>query len=99
MGKHIVIVEDEEEIIELLEYNLQKEGYETIGFLNTNNVTQILEKENIDILIIDRHIHGGEGIEFIVKISPKRVPNTVIHIIAKHKESHIDQCLSRSTTD
>ena len=33
MSANIVIVEDEEDLLELLEYNLQKEGYETIGFL------------------------------------------------------------------
>ena len=32
----ILIIEDEEDILELLEYTLQKEGYETIGFLNAN---------------------------------------------------------------
>ena len=32
-NKLILIVEDEEDILELLEYTLQKEGYETIGFL------------------------------------------------------------------
>ena len=29
--KLILIVEDEEDILELLEYTLQKDGYETIG--------------------------------------------------------------------
>lgn len=32
-NKLILIVEDEEDILELLEYTLQKEGYETVGFL------------------------------------------------------------------
>ena len=37
-NKLILIVEDEEDILELLEYTLQKEGYETIGFLNIERV-------------------------------------------------------------
>lgn len=38
----ILIIEDEEDILELLEYTLQKEGYETIGFLNANeNVKKV----------------------------------------------------------
>ncbi len=35
-NKLILIVEDEEDILELLEYTLQKNGYETIGFLNVS---------------------------------------------------------------
>ena len=41
MNAKIVIVEDEEDLLELIEYNLQKEGFEVIGFLNTKQVTQI----------------------------------------------------------
>ena len=32
----IVIIEDEEDILELIEYHLQKVGYETIGFTSTS---------------------------------------------------------------
>ena len=46
----ILIIEDEEDILELLEYTLQKEGYETIGFLNANeNVKKVLDEEKIDL--------------------------------------------------
>ena len=49
-NKLILIVEDEEDILELLEYTLQKEGYETIGFLTIDkNVKKVLDEEKIDI--------------------------------------------------
>jgi DNA-binding NtrC family response regulator len=38
----IVIIEDEEDILELLEYHLQKIDYSTIGFLSTDGVEQFL---------------------------------------------------------
>jgi len=65
MNATIVIVEDEEDLLELLEYNLAKEGFETIGFLNTKTVEQILEEEEIDLLIMDRNLPGVEGSEFV----------------------------------
>ena len=50
-NKLILIIEDEEDILELLEYTLQKEGYETIGFLNVNNnVRKVLNEEQIDLI-------------------------------------------------
>jgi len=81
----IVIVEDEEDILELLEYNLQKEGYETIGFLNTNNVAQVLEEENIDLLLMDRNLPGVEGSEFVAELRRKGVQTPVIYLSAKNK--------------
>lgn len=49
--KHtILIIEDEEDLLELLEYHLQKAGYETLGFLSTRNVEQCLLEESIHSL-------------------------------------------------
>ena len=44
MKQTILIIEDEEDLLELLEYHLQKEGYETLGFLSTKNVEKCLHK-------------------------------------------------------
>ncbi len=40
----IVIIEDEEDLLELLEYNLSKAGFETIGFLSTKNSREPLKR-------------------------------------------------------
>lgn len=62
----ILIIEDEEDILELLEYTLQKEGYETIGFLNANeNVKKVLDEEKIDLILMDRNLPNIEGTSFI----------------------------------
>jgi DNA-binding response OmpR family regulator len=71
MKKTILIIEDEEDLLELLEYNLQKEGYETLGFLNTKNVEKCLQEEPIDLLIVDRNLPGMEGSEFVQTLRQK----------------------------
>lgn len=95
----IVIVEDEEDILELLEYNLQKEGYETIGFINTKNVYQLLEEENIDLLIMDRNLPGVEGSEFVEYIRAKGIQTPVIYLSAKNKSSDIEEGFDRGADD
>ena len=99
MSANIVIVEDEEDLLELLEYNLQKEGYETIGFLNTKSVTQILDEEEVDLLIMDRNLPGVEGSEFISKLRDKGVDVPVIFLSAKDKESDIEDGFLRGADD
>ena len=42
----IVVIEDEEDILELVEYHFSKKGYAATGFLSTENVEQFLEEEN-----------------------------------------------------
>jgi DNA-binding response OmpR family regulator len=87
MNKLILIIEDEEDILELLEYTLQKEGYETVGFLNIDkNVRKVLDEENVDLILMDRNLPGVEGTSFINEIKNQGYSNPVIYVTAKDKE-------------
>lgn len=86
----ILIVEDEEDILELLEYTLQKEGFETIGFLQVNAALEsVLEEEEIDLILMDRNLPGIDGITFIQNIKQKGFNVPVIYVTAKDKEEDI----------
>jgi len=99
MGAKIVVVEDEADLLELLEYNLEKEGYEVIGFLNTKTVEQILEEEEIDLLIMDRNLPGVEGSEFVAKLRKDGTIIPVIFLSAKDKDSDIEEGFLRGGDD
>ena len=89
-NKLILIVEDEEDILELLEYTLQKEGYETIGFMTVDkNVKKVLDEENIDLILMDRNLPGIEGTSFISEIKQQGYANPVIYVTAKDKDEDI----------
>lgn len=89
-NKLILIIEDEEDILELLEYTLQKEGYETIGFLNIDeNIQKVLDEESIDLILMDRNLPGYEGSKFINEIKAKGYNNPVIYVTAKDKDEDI----------
>ena len=89
-NKLILIVEDEEDILELLEYTLQKEGYETIGFLNIDkNVRNVLNEEQIDLILMDRNLPGIEGTSFINEIKQQGYSNPVIYVTAKDRDEDI----------
>lgn len=86
----ILIVEDEEDILELLEYTLQKDGFETIGFMQINaTLEKVLEEEEIDLILMDRNLPGIDGITFIQNIKQKGFNVPVIYVTAKDKEEDI----------
>ncbi len=99
MSAFIVIVEDEEDILELIEYNLEKEGFETVGFTSTKNVAQLLEEEPVDLLIMDRNLPGVEGSEFVAQMREIGVETPVIYLTAKNKESDIEEGFERGGDD
>lgn len=95
----IVIIEDEEDILELLEYHLQKAGFQTIGFSSTQNVEQFLEEEKPSLLIVDRNLPLIEGSEFIAQMREKGYAVPVIFLTAKDTDQAIDEGFTRGADD
>jgi len=87
----IIIIEDEEDILELIEYHLGKEGYSATGFLSTENVEQFLEEENPSLMIVDRNLPGMEGSEFVAYLREIGYDIPVIFLTAKDKESDLEE--------
>ncbi|MDP3266316.1 MAG: response regulator transcription factor [Sulfuricurvum sp.] len=99
MNALILIVEDEEDILELMEFNLSKEGFETMGFLNTKRVAEVLAEEKVDLILMDRNLPGTEGSEFIASLRKQGVNTPVIFISAKDKDQDIEQGFERGGDD
>lgn len=99
MNALILIVEDEQDILELMEYHLSKEGFETIGFLNTKHVLAALEEEHIDLILMDRNLPGAEGSEFVESLRKRGIHTPVIFVSAKHKDEEIEQGFERGGDD
>ncbi|WP_200763766.1 response regulator transcription factor [Nitrosophilus alvini] len=95
----IVIIEDEEDLLELLEYRLSKEGFDAEGFLSVKNVEKFLEEEEADLLIVDRNLPGVEGSEFVKKLRLKGVDIPVIFLSAKSKDEEIEEGFLRGGDD
>jgi len=99
MSAKIVVVEDEEDLLELVEYNLQKEGYDVVGFLNTKNVEQLLLEESVDLLLMDRNLPGVEGSEFVQMLRKGGCTTPVIYLSAKSLDSEIEEGFVRGADD
>ncbi|MDP1785469.1 MAG: response regulator transcription factor [Sulfuricurvum sp.] len=99
MNALILIVEDEEDILELMEFNLAKEGFETIGFLNTKRVAEVLREEKVDLILMDRNLPGTEGSEYISSLRRSGNNTPVIFISAKDKDEEIEQGFERGGDD
>lgn len=99
MSAHIVLIEDEEDLLELSEYRLEKEGYEVTGFLSTKMVEEFLLEEDVDLLIVDRNLPGVEGSEFIKKLRDRGHNIPVIFVSAKNQDSEIEEGFLRGGDD
>lgn len=87
----IVVIEDEEDILELIEYHLGKEGYTVTGFLSTENVEQFIEEESPSLLIVDRNLPGLEGSEFVAYLREIGYEIPAIFLTAKDKDTELEE--------
>ena len=85
----IIVIEDEPDILELLEYHLEKEGYSVTGFLSTENVEQFLEEESPALMIVDRNLPGMEGSEFVAKMREQGYDIPIMFLTARDNESDL----------
>ena len=99
MPTQILIVEDEEDLLEVLEHRLNKEGYETLGFLSTKNVRQAIAEENIDLILMDRNLPDIEGSEFIAMLRDQGMEIPVIYLSAKATKYHLEEGFLRGADD
>ena len=61
--KKILLVDDEPDIIELLKYNLSKEGYEIYSSNNGKDAVKIAQEIIPDLIILDVMMPGIDGVE------------------------------------
>lgn len=66
--KHILIVDDEEEIRELIAYNLEKEGFSVTQAENGEEALKILKVETVDLVLLDVMMPEMDGIEVCTQI-------------------------------
>ncbi|HHH72543.1 MAG TPA: response regulator transcription factor [Sulfuricurvum sp.] len=91
MNALIVIVEDDKDLMELLEYKLSKEGFEVIGLLNTKRLRQTLKEESVDMVIMDRNLPDVEGSEFIAMLRDQGLKTPVIFLSAKDTPKNVQE--------
>ncbi|MCF6330031.1 MAG: response regulator transcription factor [Sulfurimonas sp.] len=89
MNETILIVEDEEDILDLMEYTLSKEGYDVITCIDTTNVKDILDEDNVSLILMDRNLPSIEGTKFIRSIRTLGYNHPVIYVSAKDSSENI----------
>ncbi len=87
--KKILVVDDEKDIIELIEYNLKKEGFSVIQAYDGEAAVSIAKKQQPDLLILDLMLPRMNGIDVCkaIRANPATVDLPIIMLTAKTDES------------
>jgi len=88
MAKKVLIVDDEKDIVELIAYNLKKEGFAADSAPDGETALAKIKKGNYGLVILDLMLPGLQGIELcrILRNDPATSSLPVIMLTAKGEE-------------
>jgi two-component system alkaline phosphatase synthesis response regulator PhoP len=89
--ERILVVEDEEDILELVNYNLTKEGYRAECVTSGEDALRKVKERIYDLIVLDLMLPGVDGLEVckILKSDSHTAHIPIIMLTAKSEESDI----------
>lgn len=87
----ILVVDDEEDILELVRFNLAREGYTVLSAASGEAAWRILGETPVDLLVLDLMLPGMDGLELTRRVknesSMRQIP--IVMLSAKGEEVDI----------
>ena len=80
---NILVLDDEKEIADLVEVYLKNENYNVFKFYNSDEAVECINKQKIDLAILDVMIKGKNGFEVCNLIRAKNLNFPIIMLTAK----------------
>jgi two-component system phosphate regulon response regulator PhoB len=90
-NEKILVVDDEEDILELVTYNLEKNGYAVSGVATGEEALRVARSELPALIVLDLMLPGVDGLEVcrILKGDPKTAHIPILMLTAKGEEADI----------
>jgi DNA-binding response OmpR family regulator len=97
----ILIVDDEEDIIELIRFNLKNEGYVVLTAQTGEHALQIAKQSQPDLIVLDLMLPGIDGLEVTrhLRSSGQTSDMPIVMLTAKGEESDIVAGLELGAND
>ena len=91
MKNKILVVDDEQSIVTLLQYNLEQAGFEVITAMDGNEGRILAETESPDIIVLDLMLPKLDGMEVCKQLRQKNIMIPILMLTAK--DDQLDKIL------
>ena len=87
MSKRVLIVEDEKNIVDILSFNLSKEGYETLEAYDGQAGLQLALEQDPDLILLDLMLPKMDGFDVCRSLRQAGRSTPVIMLTAREEET------------
>ncbi|MDQ1271672.1 MAG: two-component system, OmpR family, alkaline phosphatase synthesis response regulator PhoP [Planctomycetota bacterium] len=97
----ILVVDDEQDLVKLIRYHLEKDGYKVITAYNGDDALFLTRKERPELIILDLMLPGIDGLEVCRKLKADQelAHPAIIMLTAKGEEADITMGLKLGADD
>ena len=85
MAYQILVVEDDETLSEMIQYNLKRQGYDVLQAGNGRNGLQLAREQRPDLIILDIMLPGIDGFE-VCRILRKELSVPILMLTARTRK-------------
>ena len=86
MTQRILIVDDEESILTLLQYNLDQAGFETVTAEDGKTAYDLAADDSFDLIVLDLMLPEMDGLEVCKSLRQLKVSTPILMLTAKDDE-------------
>ncbi len=99
--ERILIVDDERDIVELVRFNLKREGYQTLVAFSGEEALSMASKDLPDLVVLDLMLPGIDGLEVTrrLRASTSTIDIPIVMLTAKGEESDVVTGLELGAND
>jgi len=89
MKEKILVVDDEKDILELIDYNLSKNGYRVKTVATGEEALELIKENEYDLIILDLMLPGVDGFDLcrIIKADKQKASIPIVMVTAKSEEA------------
>ena len=87
-GESILVVEDEEDILDLISYNLKQAGFSVIAVESGEEALEVASEEKFSLVLLDLMLPGIDGLEVcrLLRAKPETKNIPVLMLTARTEE-------------
>lgn len=86
MKNKVLVVDDEQSIVTLLQYNLEQAGFEVVTAMDGADGKRLVESESPDIIILDLMLPTIDGMDVCKQLRQQNIMTPILMLTAKDDE-------------
>jgi two-component system, OmpR family, alkaline phosphatase synthesis response regulator PhoP len=91
---NILIVDDEQDIVDLLKFNLTRSGYKTFEAYDGEEAINVVRSNNIDLILLDWMLPKKDGVDVCKELKNDKLTKNIPIIMVSAKNEEFDIVLA-----